>query len=100
MQSEIHDRLSTEISFSYTSFDRCIIRGYLRKLFPIGGVVNFYKEIGINTLTKESLRIPTEELVRHIENFAKQHTIPIEWWPSVKTPNKKNGGKSEYVENK
>lgn len=98
MQSEVVDHLSEKLSYSYTCFDRSIIRGYIRHLFPIGGVVNYFKSIGITTLTKETLSIPTTELVRHIEQLAENNQIPIQWWPSVKCPNKKNGGKSEYVE--
>jgi len=77
MQSEILSFLSTFLSFSYTCFDRCVIRGYLLELFGVGSVVNYFKQRGINNLTKETLSIPTTELVRHIENFAQQHEVPI-----------------------
>jgi hypothetical protein len=92
--------LNKSISFNYTCFDRCIFRGYLHNLFPIGGVVNYYRSININSLNKDTLKIPTNELVSHIEKYANQNNIPIEWWNSVSWKYKTDGGKSAYVESK
>ena len=71
--------INNKLSFTYTCFDRCIFRGYLHQLFPVGGVVNYYKSQNIKELTKDTLKIPTNELVNHIEKYAEQHQIPIEW---------------------
>jgi len=71
--------INDKLSFSYTCFDRCIFRGYLHQLFPVGGVVNYYKSQNINVLTKDTLKIPTNELVAHIGKYAEQNKIPIEW---------------------
>ncbi len=94
------NHINSELAFSYTCFDRSIFRGYLHSLFPVGGVVNYYKSLNINTLNKDTLKIPTNELVGHIENYANQHNIPIEWWNSVDWKDKTDGGKSAYVEEK
>ena len=100
MEQSLQNDFNKALSFRYTCFDRCIFRGYLHQLFPIGGVVNYYRSLNINNLDKDTLKIPTNELVAHIEKYAMQNNIPIEWWSSVDWNDKTNGGKSAYVENK
>lgn len=97
MDLVVKDQLEEHLVFQYHCVDRHITRGYAHGLFPLGGVAAFLKNQDINTFNNDTLKIPTEQLCKHIETLATKLNIPIQWWPSVKWPRKKDGGKSEYV---
>ncbi|GAB6163340.1 hypothetical protein JCM12298_25000 [Desulfothermus naphthae] len=46
MNNNFIAQFSKNIKFSYTSFDRVILRGYILDLFYEGGVVSFLKSMG------------------------------------------------------
>lgn len=84
------------LSFTYSCFDRVIIRGYIRNLFYMGGVVNLLRSLGFKKLTSGVLRTLTDQLNAHIEKVAIKEDIPIHWWPKV--DGGKNGDKLRFVE--
>jgi len=40
IENTIIDKLDNHISFSYSCFDRVLLRGYLRNIFVEGSVIN------------------------------------------------------------
>jgi hypothetical protein len=86
------------LAFTYSCFDRVIIRGYIRNLFCMGGVVNLLRSLGFKTLSPGVLRTLTDQLNAHIEKVSSKEDIPIHWWPGLKGG--KNGDKLRFVENR
>ncbi len=82
-------QFAKNIKFSYTSFDRIVMRGYIRRLFYEGGLVLFLRAMGFKKLTNGVLRIFNDQLNSHIKKEAERLGIPIIWWPST------DGGKTE-----
>lgn len=89
-------QFSLNIKFSYTCFDRVIIRGYIRKLFFEAGIVLFLRAMGFHKLSNGVMRILTDQMNSHIKKEADKHDIPILWWPSVDGGT--DGAKLRYVE--
>lgn len=74
---KIYDRL---ISFTYHTFDRIVIRGYLSSLTNCNNIVYFFKEVlGIKRIDKEALSKKTKEYKEWVESYAQKNRIPIEW---------------------
>lgn len=96
MDNSFTEQFSQNIDFSYTSFDRVIMRGYIRQLFLPGGVVNLTRAQGYSNYSNGVLRIFTDQFNGHITKMAKRFSIPMEWWPSI--DGGKNGAKLKYVE--
>lgn len=84
------------LSFTYSCFDRVIIRGYIRNLFFMGGVVKLLRSLGFKSLSTGVLRTLTDQLNGHIEKISSREDIPIHWWPGLKGG--KNGDKLRFVE--
>lgn len=97
MKTIAHDQLKEHLDFIYSCFDRIVIRGYVHRLFPIGGVASFLKSLDILNFNNDTLKIPTEQLCKHIENIALENNIPIHWWQNVKWSKKKDGAKSDFI---
>jgi len=53
-------QFSKNIKFSYTSFDRVILRGYILDLFYEGGVASFLKSMGFVKRSNGVMRIFTD----------------------------------------
>ena len=46
MNNSFVTQFAENIKFNYTSFDRVIVRGYIRPFFSLGVVVQFLKAMG------------------------------------------------------
>lgn len=68
------------VAFVYHCFDRIVILGYLPLLTRPENIVHFFREVHqVSPITKEVLRARTDDYVRWVESFARNHKIPIEW---------------------
>lgn len=88
-------QFKANINFSYTCFDRIILRGYIRKVFFAGAVVYFLRALGFEKLSQAVLRILTDQLTKHIKREAEKYHIPVIWWNSIKGTEKE---KLKYVQ--
>ncbi len=86
-------QFAENIKFTYTCFDRVVMRGYIRRLFFEGDLVLFLRAMGLKKLTNGVLRIFKDQLNAHIKKEADRLGIPIIWWPSV------DGGKNGAIPN-
>jgi hypothetical protein len=89
-------QFAENIKFTYTCFDRIVMKGYIRRFFCEGGLVLFLRAMGFKKLTNGVLRVFTDQFNAHIKKEADRLGIPVIWWPSV--DGGKNGAKLEYVE--
>jgi hypothetical protein len=68
------------VAFVYHCFDRIVILGHLPLLTRPENIVHFFRDVHqVGPITKEVLRKRTDEYVRWVESFARNHKIPIEW---------------------
>ncbi len=95
MKNQFASQFDQNIKFSYTSFDRVILRGYIRRFFSVGCIVMFLRAMGFCKSTNGVMRIFTDQLNSHINKQAAKYGCPVLWWPAV--DGSKNGGKLAYV---
>jgi hypothetical protein len=68
------------VSFVYHCFDRIVILGYLPLLTRPENIVHFFRDVHhVGAITKEVLRQRTDDYVRWVGSFARNHKVPIEW---------------------
>lgn len=68
------------VSFVYHCFDRMVILGYLPHLTRPENIVYFFRDVHrVGAITKEVLRQRTDDYIRWVNSFARNHKIPIEW---------------------
>ena len=96
MNNDFEKQFSNRIKFSYTCFDRVVIRGYIRKFFGIGSLIYILRHMGFRTVSNTVFRKFTDMLNQHIAKASKKHDIPLIWWRSVNGGT--NGAKLHYVE--
>lgn len=96
LTNDLIRRQQEHLAFTYSCFDRVIVRGYIRNLFCMGGVVNLLRSLGFKTLNSGVLRTLTDQLHAHIEKVSSKEDIPIHWWPGLNGG--KNGDKLRFVE--
>jgi hypothetical protein len=68
------------VSFVYHCFDRIVILGYLPLLTRPENIVHFFRDVHqVGAITKEVLRERTDDYLRWVDAFARNHDIPMEW---------------------
>jgi hypothetical protein len=81
------------ISFTYTCFDRIIVRGYILSLFQLGSVVNLLRNLNFKKLSQGVLGILRDQLSDHVKKMSIHFCVDIIWWTKGT-----NGSKHKYVE--
>ena len=76
------EQLSDHIKFTYSSFDRLVLRGYLPNLFVEGSVINLLRNLGFQRHSNGVLRTLTDQLNLHIKKTAECIDVCIHWWGS------------------
>src|SRR5260370_8699349 len=68
------------LALVYHCFDRIVILGHLPLLTRPENIVHFFRDVHqVGAITKEVLRQRTDEYVRWVDAFARNHNVPIEW---------------------
>lgn len=98
MKNSFLNQFQKNIKFNYHSFDRVIIRGYIRSLFFTAGIVRLLRLLGFYKASSGTMRLLTDQLNSHIKKTAEKHNIPIHWWPSL--GGGIDGAKLRYVQEK
>ena len=96
MQNDFISQFEKNIEFSYTSFDRITISGWILGLFFEGQLVKYLKAAGYHSKSMAVLEQHTQQLLSHIDKVKKQYGITEHWVPSLKIAN--NGGKQDFIE--
>lgn len=88
--------LEDHINFSYSSFDRVLLRGYLLGVFVEGSVIKLLRNLGFKDHSNGVMRTLTDQLNDHINKIAISLDIKIHWWSE--TEKKKYHSKIDFVE--
>jgi hypothetical protein len=90
------DQIEGRISFSYSSFDRILLRGYLPNLFIEGSVISLLRNLGFTSHSNGVLRMLTNQFNEHINKLSCSADIKIHWWGE--SEKKKYHSKIDFVE--
>jgi DNA-binding PadR family transcriptional regulator len=74
------EQLHDHIKFSYSSFDRVLLRGYLPGLFIEGSVIRLLRNLGFSNHSNGVLRTLTNQFNAHIVKLTSSLDIKIHWW--------------------
>jgi hypothetical protein len=68
------------IRFAYHCFDRIVIRGYLSALSRPENIIYFFSKIKqVECISKETLRLRTDQYLSWVNAYTLNHQIPIVW---------------------
>lgn len=95
MSTPFLSKLDQHISFSYSSFDRILLRGYLPNLFVEGSVINLLRNLGFSNHSNGVLKTLTDQLNAHISKTAEQMNVAIHWWGTAEK--EKYHSKQDFV---
>lgn len=96
MEELISKQLKGVTEFSYTSFDRVLLRGYLPNLFIEGSVITLLRNLGFKNPSNGVLKLMTDQLNSHIVKQANTLGVKIHWWGSEEK--EKYHSKIDFVE--
>jgi len=74
------EKLNNHIDFTYSCFDRIVLRGYLPNLFVEGSVIKLLRNLGFKQHSNGVLKTLTDQLNSHIKKVSEHLQIQIHWW--------------------
>jgi hypothetical protein len=77
------NKFEKHIDFSYSCFDRVVLRGYLPSLFVEGSVIKLLRNLGFAKHTNGVLKTLTDQLNQHIKKESDALGLTIHWWGSA-----------------
>jgi hypothetical protein len=80
MTNNFTEDFNAHIDFSYTCFDRVIIRGYITSLFCEGSVIRLLRNLGFKKHSDGVLKTFTDQFNSHIKKVSDTLGLPIHWW--------------------
>ncbi len=83
MLESVLNKFENNIDFSYSCFDRVVLRGYLPNLFVEGSVINLLRNLGFTKHTNGVLKTLTDQLNQHIKKVSEALGLTIHWWGSA-----------------
>ena len=89
-------QLEDHINFSYSSFDRVLLRGYLPGLFVEGSVIKLLRNLGFKDYSNGVMRTLTDQLNDHINKMVISLDIKMHWWGEAEK--RKYHSKIDFVE--
>ena len=70
---------NNHINFSYSFFDRIIVRGYILGMFRPANVITLLRNLGFSKHTNGVFKLFSDQLTSHIKKLATQLNVPILW---------------------
>lgn len=98
MTNKLIEQLSDHIKFSYSSFDRVVLRGYIPNLFVEGSVIKLLRNLGFKSYSNGVLKTLTDQLNSHIKKVSEKLGVVIHWWSPVEK--EKYHSKLDFVKDK
>ena len=80
MTNNFTKNFNEHIDFTYTSYDRVVLRGYIPSLFTEGQVIRLLRNLGFKNHCNGVLKILTAQLNAHIVKLAAKMATKIHWW--------------------
>ncbi len=79
LQNKFTSDFSSHINFSYSFFDRIIVRGYIRSMFRPASVITLLRNLGFSKHTNGIFKLFSDQLNSHIKKLAVKFEVPILW---------------------
>lgn len=80
MSEKYTKNLSEHIDFTYSSFDRIVLRGYLLNMFMEGSIIGLLRNLGFTSHSNGVLKTLTDQLNSHIKKVSENIGLTIHWW--------------------
>ncbi len=80
MNNTFTENLSGHIDFSYTCFDRILLRGYITGLFMEGSVISLLRNLGYTKHTNGVLKSLSDQFKSPIKKVSEKMNVSIHWW--------------------
>jgi len=97
LDNEFTSDFKDHIKFSYSFFDRIIVRGYIIRMFSPANVIVLLRNLGFSKHSNGVFKLLSNQLNNHIKKLATRLDVPILW-------RENHGGKEmkmqSYVEEK
>jgi len=98
MTNKFTEDFSQHIDFTYTSFDRIILRGYITSLFVEGSVIKLLRNLGFDSHSNGVLKLFTDQLNSHLIKLAANLAVDMHWWG--KEEKEKYHSKVDFIKDK
>jgi hypothetical protein len=79
LDNQFIQEFSEHIKFSYSFFDRVIVRGYILKLFRPASVIALLRNLGFSNHSNGVFKLFSDQLNSHIKKVALKNNIPLLW---------------------
>ena len=79
LQNKFTSEFSEHIKFSYSFFDRIIVRGYILSMFRPASVIALLRNLGFSKHTNGIFKLFSDRLNSHIKKLAAKFDVPILW---------------------
>lgn len=79
LENNFTSELSKHIQFSYSFFDRIIVRGYILGMFRPANVIALLRNLGFSKNTNGVFKLFSDQLNNHIKKLANKLDVPILW---------------------
>lgn len=79
LENKFTSEFNDHIKFSYSFFDRIIVRGYILGMFRPSNVICLLRNLGFSKHTNGVFKLLSDQLNSHIKKFASKEHIPILW---------------------
>lgn len=76
-------QFDSHIKFTYSCFDRLIIKGYIMGMFDTSNVITLLRNLGFTKHTNGVVRLLAEQLSSHITKEAGIKAVPILWRENI-----------------
>jgi len=79
LENNFTSDFSKHIKFSYSFFDRIIVRGYILGMFRPANVITLLRNLGFSKHTNGVFKLFSDQLNSHIKKLAFKLDVPILW---------------------
>jgi len=80
MNNKFTEDLGEHIDFSYTCFDRIILRGYIMGLFMEGSIIHLLRNLGFTKHSNGVLKSLSDQFNSHIKKVSDKTGVTVHWW--------------------
>ena len=80
MSEKFTENLGEHIDYTYSSFDRVVLRGYMLNMFMEGSIIALLRNLGFTSHSNGVLKTLTDQLNSHIKKVSENTGLTIHWW--------------------
>ena len=79
MNNKFTEGFSDHIDFSYTCFDRTILRGYIMGFFMEGSIIHLLRNLGFTKHSNGVLKSLSDQFNSHIKKASDKTGVTVHW---------------------